>query len=142
MVDLFGVLGGDDDVRNADGLSVLVNDGDLRLRVGAKPRRLPAFANASELTAEAMSKHDRCRHQLGRIVAGEPEHQALVARALFRGLLSFCLLRVDALRNVSGLAGDDVLNKETIGVKNIVIVYVTDLANRIADDLDVIEIRL
>src|SRR4051794_1682175 len=66
MVDVFSVLGGDDDVRNADGLSVLVNDGDLRLRVGAEPRRLPAFANASELTAEAMSKHDRGRHQLGR----------------------------------------------------------------------------
>src|SRR5204863_4002946 len=47
VADLFGVLGRDDHVGDTDRPSVIIDDGDLRLRVGAQPLRLPALADAS-----------------------------------------------------------------------------------------------
>ncbi len=135
VLDLLGVLGGNDDVGNADRLSVLVNDRDLRLRVGPEPVGFAALADPGQLAAEPMREHDRRRHQFRRVVAGETEHQSLVARALFGRLLPLRFFRVDALRNIGGLAGDDVLHENLVGVKNIVVVDVADLANGIAHDL-------
>ena len=86
-----------------------------------------------------MGKHDRRRHQLGSFVAREAEHQTLVARALLGGILSFGIAGVDALRNIGRLAGDDVANEDPVGVENIIIVHVADLAHGIAHDLDIIE---
>src|SRR3954451_14461206 len=46
MIDIFGVLGGDDDVGDADRLAVLVNYRALRFRVCPEPWRLAALADA------------------------------------------------------------------------------------------------
>src|SRR5438067_7376554 len=142
VIDFLGVLGGDNDVGNADRFSVLVNHRDLRLRVGPEPIGFAALANPRQLAAEPMGEHDRSRHQFRSIIAGETEHQALVARALLRRLLSLGLLRVHSLRDISRLAGNDVLHEQPVRVENIVVVHVTDLAHGITHDLDVIEVRL
>ena len=89
-----------------------------------------------------MREHDRRRHQLGRLVAGVAEHDALVARALLGGLLALGLLRIHALRDVGRLRGEDVLHENLVRVENVVVVHVADLADGIADDLHVIELRL
>ena len=97
MADLLGVLRRDDDIGNADRLAVFVNDRDLRLRIGPKPFRLAALADARQLAAEPVRKHNRRRHQFRCVVAGETEHEALVACALLGAGLALGLLRIDAL---------------------------------------------
>ena len=81
-----------------------------------------------------MRKHNRRRHKLGRFVARVTEHEPLIARALFRGVLPIRRARVHALRDVGGLFGDDVLDVDLVGMKNVVVVHVTDLSNCIAHD--------
>ena len=135
MFDVFRMLGGNDDVRNADRDAAFVDHGDLRLRVGTEPARLAALADPSQLATEAMRKHDRRRHQFHRLVAGKTEHQTLVARALLGMAFAFRIGRVYALRDVGALAGDDVLNIDLVGVENVVVVHVADLTHGIADDL-------
>jgi len=142
VINFLGVLGGDNHVRNADRLTVLVNHGDLGLRVGPEPLRLAALANPSQLAAEPMREHDRRRHQFRRVVARETKHQTLIARPLLRRFLPLGSLRVHALGNIRRLARDDVLHEKAIGVENVVIVDIADLAHGIAHDLDVIESRL
>ena len=53
------VLRGDDDVGDADRLVVLVNDGDLALRVGAQPFALPL------LRMRVSSRPRRCANMIG-----------------------------------------------------------------------------
>ena len=43
--------------------------------------------------------------------------------------------RIHALRNVDALTGDDVLNVNFVGVKNIVLIHVADLTDGVAHDL-------
>ena len=117
------------------GLSVVVNDGDLRFRVGTQPLRLAALANAGQLAAEPVREHDRRRHQFRRVVAGETEHQALVARALLGAFLALGLLRIHALGDVVRLIGDDGVDENLLRVKHVVVVHVTDFAHGIAHDL-------
>ena len=81
-----------------------------------------------------MREHDRRRHQLRRFVARVTEHQTLIARALFGGVFAVDRARVNALRDVGRLAGDDVLDVDLVRVKNVVVVHVTDLAHAIAHD--------
>src|SRR5205085_7269288 len=63
------------------------------------------------------------------------KHQSLVAGALFGRVLAIGRARVDTLRNVGRLFGDDILDVDLVGVKNIVFVHVTDFANSFAHDL-------
>jgi hypothetical protein len=134
------VLRGDNDVRNAHGLVVVVLDRDLALCVGPKPFDLSSLTDASQFATEAMGEHDWRRHQFGRFIGGVTKHQALVASALFGGFFSFRGAVVDTLGDVLALAGDDVHHEDTIGVENVVVIHVTDIANGIADDLDVIQL--
>jgi hypothetical protein len=128
--------GGDDDVCDADGLAIDILDGDLRLRVGAEPfRGLAGFANLRELPAEAVSKHDRRGHELGRFVARVAEHDSLVAGSLLGGLFAFGFLGVNALCDVLRLRGQVVVDEECVGVENVVVVHVSNAAHRVADDL-------
>ena len=82
-----------------------------------------------------MRKHDRRRHEFRRFVAGVTEHQTLIARALLRRVLAVGRARIDALCDIGRLFGDDVLDVDLVGVKNVVVVHVTDLAHRLANDL-------
>ena len=92
-----------------------------------------------------MREHDRGGHQFFRVVAGKPEHQPLIARALFGGLFPFRFLRIDALRDVVRLIGDDGVDENFARVKNVVVVHVANFAHGIADDFvdrnDVLELR-
>ncbi len=89
-----------------------------------------------------MREHDRRGHEFFGVIARETEHEALVAGALLGRAFALCLLRVDALGNVGRLRGDDVLDENFVGVEDVVVVRVTNLAHGIAHDLDVIEFRL
>ena len=116
-----GVLGGDDDVRDADWFVLFVNDGDLRLGVGAEPRARAALANAGEFTPKTVCEHDRRRHELRGLVASKTKHQALIARPLFQACpLPSAFRLIDALRNVRRLIGNDVGDENLVGVKDIV----------------------
>src|SRR5205085_2151374 len=134
VLDVLRVLRGNDDAGNADRFAVFVNHRDLRFGVRPQPRNFATLAYARELAAEAMGKHDRRGHELGRFVARITEHQALVAGALFGCFLSFRAARIDALGDVGGLAGDNVLNVDFVGMKNVVVIDVTDSADAFAHD--------
>ena len=95
-----------------------------------------------QLAAEAVREHDRRRHQLGRLVAGVAEHQALVAGALLGGLLALGLARVDALRDVGRLLRHQQVDEHLVGVEHVVVVDVADLADRLARDLLEVELGL
>src|SRR4051794_17386479 len=82
-----------------------------------------------------MRKHDRRRHELRGFVARVAEHYPLVARALFGSVFSFRRARIDSLRDVGRLAGENVLDVDLVRVKNVVVVYVPDLAHAFAHDL-------
>ena len=138
-----GMLGGDHHVDDAGGLAIHILHGDLALGVGAQPLGgLACLADLGQLAAQAVSVHDRRWHQLGRFVAGIAKHQALVACALFGGLLALGLLGVHTLGDVGGLGGDDVHHEELVGVEDVVAVDIADLTDGIADDLHVVELRL
>ena len=81
-VDLGVVLGGDDDGLRALRHAERVLDGDLRLAVGPQVGERAVLAQAGEAQAEVVREVDGQRHQLLGLVAGEPEHDALVAGAL------------------------------------------------------------
>ena len=142
VFDIFRMLRGDDDVGDRDGLAVLINDGNLRLRIGAQPRRFAALANLGQLTTETMREHDRRGHQLGSFVARVTEHQTLIASTLLRGLLAFGLLGVHALSDVGRLLRHDDIDEHLIRVEHVVIVHVADFADGFARDGDEIELGL
>ena len=134
--DVGGVLGRDDHVLDGDRSAVLVAHGDLRLAVGADPLGAlgAGFAEAGQLAVEAVGEHHRGRHELGGLGGGVAEHDALVAGAHLRVLLAFGLTLVDALGDVRGLLREQVRDEDLVGVEDVVVVHVTDLADRGADD--------
>ena len=80
--DVLGVLGGDDDGVDGDRLVVLVDDGDLGLAVGPQVGHRPVLADRGQPAGQPVGQRDRQRHELGGLVGGVAEHQALVAGAL------------------------------------------------------------
>ena len=68
----------------ADGLPSTYSQRDLALGVGAQVRHAAVLAQLRLALDQAVRVVDRRRHQLGRLVAGVAEHQALVAGALLR----------------------------------------------------------
>ena len=131
-----GVLGGDDDVHDAGGLAIDVFDGNLALGVRAQPLgEFASFADAGQLTAEAVGEHDRRRHELGRFVAGITKHDALVASALFAVLFAFGFRGVHTLSDVGALDGEVVVDEDLVGVENVVHIGVTDATDGVTDDL-------
>jgi hypothetical protein len=136
------VLRGNDHVHDLDGRVVFIADRDLRLGVGTEPGNFARLADLRQLAAETVRKHDRRRHELGRLVARVTEHDALVAGALLRGLFALGLLRVDALGNIRRLAREVIVDENGVGVKHVVVVHVADVANGSADDRFVVQLRL
>ena len=80
--DVLGVLRGDDDGVDGDRPVVLVDDGDLGLAVGAQVGHRAVLADRRQPAGQAVGQRDRQRHELGGLVGGVAEHQALVAGAL------------------------------------------------------------
>ena len=77
-----GVLGRHDHGVEGDGAVTVVRDRHLGLAVGAQVGHLAALAHLGEPLGEPVGQPDRQRHELGGVVAGVPEHEALVAGAL------------------------------------------------------------
>ena len=94
--DLHFVLRGEHDGLDADGAVALVADGDLRLAVGAQVRQHAGLAHLGEALCHAVREPTRQRVQLGCLVDGVAEHDALIARAQQTEL-------VDLARALSGL---------------------------------------
>ena len=81
-VDVGGVLAGHDDGVEPDRLVAVVLDGDLGLAVGTQVGHDAVLADRRQPPGQPVGERDRQRHQLGGVVAGVAEHQALVAGAL------------------------------------------------------------
>ena len=75
------VLGRDDDRGRLGRLAVLEAQRDLALGVGLEERRGPGMAVRGHLHQDLVAVIERRRHEVRRLVAGEAEHDALVARA-------------------------------------------------------------
>jgi hypothetical protein len=88
---------------DGDRLVVFVTQGDLTLGVRTQPGEFALLAHLGLPLDEPMRERDRRRHQYIRFVGGETEHEALIARALFAGILA-----VNPLRDVRRLFADDV----------------------------------
>ena len=131
-----GVLRGDNHVHDAGRLAIDVFDGDLALGVRTQPLgELASLADLGQLTTEAMSEHDRGRHELWSLITSVTKHNALVASALLSVLFAFCFLGVHALSDVGALDGEVVVDEDLVGVENVVHIGVADATDGFANDL-------
>ncbi len=97
------VLGRDDDIDDARRFAVDIFDRHLGFRIGAEPFDFSAFADVGQLPTQVVGKHDGGGHEFWGFVAGEPEHEALVAGTLFRGFFAGGFALVNALCDVRAL---------------------------------------
>lgn len=134
------VLGGDDDGVDADGdhaaVLLLVLDGDLGLTIGAQPLEGSVLANVGETLAEAGGEEVGEGHELGGLIGGVAEHDALVTSA---DLLD-ALVEVDALGDIGALLLDGDDDVAGVAVDALVGGGVADVADGGTDD--VLEIDL
>lgn len=134
------VLGGDDDGVDADGdhaaVLLLVLDGDLGLTIGAQPLEGSVLANVGETLAEAGGEEVGEGHELGGLIGGVAEHDALVTST---DLLD-ALVEVDALGDIGALLLDGNDDVAGVAVDALVGGGVADVADGGADD--VLEIDL
>ena len=125
LIEVAAVLGRDDDRGGAHRLAVLVGQGDLTLGIRAEARlgtRVPRFGKGFQ---DVVAQVNRRRHEVFGLVAGEAEHDALVA-----GTFVLVPCSVDADRNVCGLIMDVVLERQVLPVKALLLV--SDFPNRVA----------
>ena len=78
------VLGRDDDGIDAHGTVAVVADRRLRLAVGTEVADRAVTTHIAEALGKTVREPNRHRHEFGRLVACEAEHDALIARALQR----------------------------------------------------------
>src|SRR6476661_4393761 len=76
------VLGRNDDRGGLGWLAVFEAKRDLALGVGLQERRFAVVAVPGHLHQDFVTVVERRRHEVGGLVAGKAEHDALVARAL------------------------------------------------------------
>ncbi|EON23632.1 hypothetical protein CF8_2290 [Nocardioides sp. CF8] len=141
VLDVLGVLGREHDGVDADGTVVLVvGDRHLGLAVGTEVGERAVLADLGQRLGEALGDHDRQRHQLGGVVAGVAEHQALVAgTALVEVVLGRADARlvalVDAGGDVGRLGADGDLDATGGAVEALVGGVVADLEDLLADQV-------
>ena len=132
----WGVLRGDHDRVAADGLAVDVAQRDLALGVGTQEGKRAVAAHDALALHQTMGVVDRGGHEGRRFVAGEAEHEALVAGAevefVVHGL-------VDALGDVLGLLVVADENGATLVVDAVFGVVVTDALENVAGEVDVVD---
>jgi hypothetical protein len=91
---------------------------------GRRKSTSPSFRICERRIDDLVREHDRQRHQLLGLAAGEAEHQALVSRAA----------GVDALRDVGRLRIDRGDDRAGLAVETVLRARVADVADRRADD--------
>ena len=134
-----GVLRAEHDGVHAHGAVLLVVlDRDLRLAVGPQIVHQTLLAHGGQALGQLVGQRDGQRHQLRRLVAGEAEHHALVARAVVEravaGLLALERL-VHAEGDVRALLVDVRDDGAGLAVKTVLRTVVADLAHGLAHDL-------
>jgi hypothetical protein len=135
------VLGADEHALEGHRDAVFVLERDLGLAVGTQVGDLPGLADLGQALCQAVRRPDRQRHQVGRLVAGVPEHHALVAGALrldavLTGLAGTDLFTdVDALGDVGALLVDRDDDATGVAVEAVEGVVVADGVDRLAGDL-------
>ena len=136
VADVFTVLGRDHDGVDVVRFAVNITNGDLRLRIGARPRQTAVAAKLGVTLHQTVRVINRHRHQLRRFIAGKTEHQALVAGALVEvEALAF----VHALRDVGRLFVVTHHDAAALVVKADFGVVVADLFDDLARNLGVID---
>jgi len=125
----------------------VVGDGDLSLAVRAQVGHLAGLADLGETLGQPVRQPDRQRQQLGRVVVGVAEHQALVARPLQvervrAGLHPSLVGRVDALGDVRRLRADRYLDSAGVAVEPLGRAVVPDVEDCLADDRRDVHVRL
>ena len=140
VLDVFAVLGGDDDRVDAERTIVAgVANRNLALAVGAQEVDHALLAHVGQLLRQLVRRHDRQRHQLGRLVAGVAEHHPLVAGALL--VAGVDALAVDALGDVGRLLLERHHDAAGLPVEAHRGVAVADLLDDAADDLRDVDLR-
>ena len=81
MRNLVAVLRGNHHAIHAHRAAVNIFDCDLGFSIGTEELQTVLLADFRKAAGQLMRKLDRHRHQLGRLIARETEHQALIARA-------------------------------------------------------------
>ena len=99
----------------------------------------PSFLQLRLALDQAVRVVDRRRHQVGRLVAGVAEHQALVAGA---GVEVVVAGVVDALGDVVALLVVADHHRAALVVDAVLGVVVADPLDRVARDLDVVDVRV
>ena len=127
LVIAHAMLGRDDDRGRRGGLAVVEAQGDLALGVGLKEGRRARVAVGGHPLQDLVAVVKRRRHQIGGLVAGEAEHDALVA-----GTFVLVAGRVDALRDVRRLAVEIIV--EIGGLPVEAFLLVADPLDDAADD--------
>jgi hypothetical protein len=127
-----GMLRGDDDGLDAHRLAPVVFDRHLALPVRAEVVQDLVLAHLAQPARELVGEHDGQRHQLFRLVAGEAEHQALVARAS----------RVHAHGDVRGLLVDGGDDAAGLVVEAVLRARVADALDGVAHDRGQVRVGL
>ena len=91
---------------------------------GRRKSSMPSRRAVGKALHQLVRHHDRQRHQLGRFVAGEAEHQPLVARAA----------RIHAHRDVGRLRLDQVVHAAGVAIEPVGGVVVADVLDGAARD--------
>jgi hypothetical protein len=141
------VLGGDQQLLDADGAAVAVADRDLRLAVRAQVWERLVLAHLGEPLGKLVRERDRQRHQLVGLTRRVAEHHPLVTGPgdieLVIGPASAraSIGVVHALRDVWRLLVDRIEHRARVRAEAEICIDVADRANRLAHDLLNIERR-
>ena len=134
-----GVLGRQHDGVDAVRLAVDIAHRHLALRVGAQEGQAAVLAQLRLALDQAVRVVDRRGHQLGRLVAGVAEHQALVAGADVQVVVAGV---IDALGDVVALLVVGHQHRAALVVDAVLGVVVADALDGVARDLDVVDVRV
>src|SRR3984893_2901614 len=132
MADVAAMLRRDYHRPDLDRPSARVPHRNLALAVGQQEIGLALMAQLGKVLHQPMRERDRQRHLFRRLVAGEHEHQSLVAGALFRVQP---LALGDALRDVGRLRLDRSQDGAVVAVKAGIDVVIAYPQRSIARDL-------
>ena len=141
LVNLGTVLGGDEDVVDADGLDsavlILVLNDDLRLAIGSQPGDLTRVSGLGHLLAEKVGEVVRVGVEgLGiPLVGGIAEHDTLITSTE----VIHVLLDVHGLSDLRGLSLDVDEDGHGLVVKTLVLIIIADLSGNISSDLLVVD---
>src|ERR1700751_3522974 len=89
-----------------------------------------------------MAELNRRRHQFRCLANGKAEHEALVSRTLFVGFFAVGVFGIDSRRNVARLPAESLYHETGVSLEKRFLVDVADLANRGANLLDIVELRI